>query len=197
MVAVFDRSVFQKNIWTRDVFQSEGITPNGKKIWTAEEEGILRRHYPDYATIRKLLPHRETKALHHRAYLLDLSQKQNRWLASEISKLRRIYLSSASRADLIAAFPGKSLKSIYDAAQRHRLNRPKRKYKRTGHAVMDQILARTEEIGWTLHDLDEASGTKKYFATQGWRYFRPNIVKLEKATKALGGKLAIEWIDFD
>lgn len=58
---------------------------------------------------------------------------------------------------------------------------------------MDAILARIEEIGWTLRDLDEESKTGKYFRSGYWRRSKPNYGRLARAIRALDGRLVVEW----
>ena len=40
----------------RERVQRQGFTMNGKKIWSEEEDSLLRSHYPNYCAITKALP---------------------------------------------------------------------------------------------------------------------------------------------
>lgn len=169
-----------------------GYTPSGFKVWTAEEDEIVKSLYPLYAEMQLRFPERSLKALHGRCERLGIAKKLHWWTGAEISKLRRLY-PAASRVKIREEFPGGTWRAIEAAAKRHGMSRARRKYKRTGHHLIDAILARIEEIGWTLPDLDEEARTKKYFSNQGWRRSRPNIAKIALAVKALDGRLGIAW----
>ncbi|MCZ7498867.1 hypothetical protein [Agrobacterium sp. ST15.13.015] len=169
-----------------------GYTPSGFKVWTAEEDEIVKSLYPLYAEMQLRFPERSLKALHGRCERLGIAKKLHWWTGAEISKLRRLY-PTASRVKIREEFPRGTWRAIEAAAKRHGMSRARRKYKRTGHHLIDAILARIEEIGWTLPDLDEEARTKKYFSNQGWRRSRPNIAKIALAVKALDGRLAIAW----
>lgn len=169
-----------------------GYTPLGRKLWSVEDDEIVKALYPSYADMKARLPERTLRALHARCEALGIAKKIHWWLGSEIAKLRRLY-PTASRDKLRDEFPGLTWPAIEGAACRYGVKRARRKYKRTCHSLMDAILARIEEIGWTLRDLDEEARTKKYFSNQGWRRSRPNIAKIALAVKALDGRLGIAW----
>lgn len=169
-----------------------GYTPSGFKVWTAEEDEVVKSLYPLYAEMQLRFPERSLKSLHGRCERLGIAKKLHWWTGAEISKLRRLY-PTASRVKIREEFPSGTWRAIEAAAKRHGMSRARRKYKRTGHHLIDAILARIEEIGWTLPDLDEEARTKKYFSNQGWRRSRPNIAKIALAVKALDFRLGIAW----
>ncbi|MES4993883.1 hypothetical protein ABVB70_26685, partial [Agrobacterium radiobacter] len=73
-----------------------GYTPSGFKVWTAEEDEIVKSLYPLYAEMQLRFPERSLKALHGRCERLGIAKKLHWWTAAEISKLRRLY-PTASR----------------------------------------------------------------------------------------------------
>lgn len=71
----------------------------------------------------------------------------------------------------------------------------KRRWKRTGVRLIDDLLTRTAARGWSLVDLDVISGTRRYFQRQNWRYNRLSGGALLKAIEALDGEITITWCD--
>ncbi|WP_107675389.1 hypothetical protein [Agrobacterium sp. LAD9] len=173
-----------------------GYTPSGFKVWTAEEDEIVKSLYPLYAEMQLRFPERSLKALHGRCERLGIAKKLHWWTGAEISKLRRLY-PTASRVKIREEFPSGTWRAIEAAAKRHGMRRARRKYKRTGHHLIDAILARIEEIGWTLRDLDEESKTGRYFRNGCWRRSKPNYGRLARAAKALDGRLVVEWAAYN
>lgn len=169
-----------------------GYTPLGRKLWSVDDDEIVRALYPSYADMKARLPERTLRALHARCEALGIAKKIHWWLGSEIAKLRRLY-PTASRDKLRDEFPGLTWPAIQGAACRYGVKRARRKYKRTGRSLMDALLARIEEIGWTLRDLDEESKTGKYFRNGYWRRSKPNYGRLARAVRALDGRLVVEW----
>ena len=169
-----------------------GVTMNGDPLWTAYEESILREHYPDYATIQKRLPRRSLGGAQARCRRLGLASKVRPWRAAEIANLRKLY-PSASIAAICAAFPERGWQAIRSQAIKHGFRRGPYRYRRSGKAVMDQILTKIEEIGWNLTDLDEESRSGRYFRHHTWRYNSLNFAAVEKAVRTLGGEITVEW----
>jgi hypothetical protein len=58
---------------------------------------------------------------------------------------------------------------------------------------MDAILARMEQVGWTMGDLDEESGTGQYFRSGEWRKHPPRFAHMAKAVSALDGTFEVVW----
>jgi hypothetical protein len=173
-----------------------GYTPLGRKLWSVEDDEIVKALYPSYADMKARLPERTLRALHARCEALGIAKKIHWWLGSEIAKLRRLY-PTASRDKLRDEFSGLTWPAIQGAACRYGVKRARRKYKRTGHHLIDAILARIEEIGWTLRDLDEESKTGRYFRNGSWRRSKPNYGRLARAAKALDGRLVVEWAAYN
>lgn len=164
----------------------------GHRLWSDEEDAILRLHYRDWGRLLALLPGRSKIAVENRAQKLGLAKTRHMWLASEIAKLRRLY-PSAPREVLMAEFPWSRWTNIITIANCYGIHRQPQKYLRTGIPIIDTILTRIEEIGWNLSDLDAESGTGSYFRCHTWRRRKLNYRYIAKAVKALDGQLTIEW----
>ncbi|SDG68095.1 hypothetical protein SAMN05216338_100263 [Bradyrhizobium sp. Rc2d] len=96
-----------------------------------------------------------------RASKLGVSQKRLQWTAADVSRLRRIY-PSGTDADLAAAFPAFTKRQVQAVANRLRISKKKR-YKRTGIAIIDAIRDRALELNLTMIDLDALAKNGCYF----------------------------------
>lgn len=190
-LAYFARSVVSGERASAKIAR-DGFTINGHRLWSESECDLLRTLYPNFAAIRAHLPDRTDRALQHKCIELGLTKRRHRWLAFEITKLRKMY-ATAPRATLMAEFPDVSWEAIKKAARRHGLRRDRRKHKRTDRPLMNDILTRIEEIGWSLKDLDLESRTKKYFRSHRWRHYGLNFNAVARAIKALDGELKLGW----
>ncbi len=189
----FHRERLARSIKARDRIERTGFTPNGWRVWTSQEDDVLRKLYPDYRAIEQALPGRHIKALVARSARIGVSRSCHGWKASEISKLRKLY-PTASHSTLLVEFPGLTWGAIKQAARAHGIFRAKRIHKRTGSPLVDSILTRIEEIGWTLGDLDKEANTQQYFTRQSWRRLNAfDMEKLAKAVAVLDGKIRIDW----
>ncbi|MES5101026.1 hypothetical protein ABUK73_22610 [Agrobacterium sp. BA1120] len=174
-----------------------GTTMKGDKLWTDEGDEVLRSNYPDHRKMRVALPHRTKVSVYRRCAKLAMKRERHEWKASELSKLRRLYHHKATRVEIMAEFPDLTWASISTRARYHRISGTYRhKYLKTGKPVMDAILGRIEEIGWTLRDLDEASKSGRYFRNQCWRRWKPNIKFVQRAVQALDGELKASWKEY-
>ncbi|CAH0132334.1 hypothetical protein SRABI05_00078 [Agrobacterium fabrum] len=185
-----------RSMRARTRLNGAGITMKGCRLWTSEEEEVLRAHYPDFQRIQSELPTRTRKSLWIRCQKIGLKKVRHRWLSSEISKLKRLYRTEPASI-LRATFPGLTRAAITSRANYYGITRNSRPHRRTGKAVMDAILSRIEEIRWTLRDLDEAAGTRDYFQSHRWRQCRLNFQMIESAVTALDGELKVSWKLYD
>lgn len=162
-------------------------------LWKPEDDEVFRRLYPDYGALRKAFPSRSYRAIQGHASRLGIAAKRHRWTAAELSRLRRLY-QSASREDVLAAFPGMGWKQIKARAEHAGLHRPRRPYCPTGHAILDDIRSRCFELRYSMVDLDEMARTKQYFTKAGWmRTQRIKAQPVVRAVDALDGSLLVEW----
>ncbi|TCQ28283.1 hypothetical protein [Rhizobium sp. PP-CC-3G-465] len=174
--------------------QASGLTMQGRELWTDDEIAILRSNYPDYPTMRRLLPGRSAKGIWRKIDKLNIGRKLNVWTAADVSKLRRLF-GRASRAELEQSLPDRTWRNIVKTAYRHGLRRPRRRYVVVPSEQMNVIRARCEELGYTMIDLDELAGTRDYFKNGASFFLRPDMRKVDKAVRALDGKLVVVWND--
>lgn len=174
--------------------ERSGFTPGGHRLWTPIEDDFCRLLHADQFAIRQLLPHRSAEAIQARCRRLGLGKKFHQWSALQKQKLRKMY-PEAPQAEICQAFPGVDWPNIRAAAQRYGYRRKKKPYKVTGIIANDQVRSFCYDLGWIMRDLDEESGTGQYFQTRGYRRKYPNFKAIQRAAKALGGTLQVQWRD--
>ena len=172
--------------------QRTGCNMRGHALWTDKERAVLIKFQGNYDAIRKRLPHRTRIAIYRQCARMGLKRSIHTWSAAEISKLRRLY-STASVADLCAAFPHANWSRIQQVARYRGFRRRPRGYKLTGISALDAIRQRCFEIGWTMPDLDKAARTGTYFKRCGWIGKKVNHRALGRAIEALDGIVHAHW----
>lgn len=183
----------------RSAAKAESARLMGKKYgrrssWSAEEDDKVRKYYPDYRMLQKHLPGRSYDQLRSRARQLDVVRHWKPWLASEASRLRRLY-PRLSRQELLAEFPEYSRARIQSKIKDEGLSR-RRKFAPANHPLIDEIYQRAYELNYSLVDVDEMAATGNYFRKRNWLTHRsPNLTKIMKAIEALGGSIAIKFED--
>ena len=166
----------------------------GKRSWTPAEQEKVKLLFPDKRSLEKALPHRTWIAIRSRAGALGLRKKQNRWLASDLSKLRRMWSAGATQHELCEALPRYSWKQIVWQARGRKFLRPKKPPVNSGHPVINQIKERARYLNLSMGDVDAMAGTKKYFYAAQWvSTGRPNLKAVGKAILALDGELMASW----
>lgn len=181
---------------TRKRIRLSGFSPSGHPLWTQKEDSIVRRYYPDFDKLMKRLPGRSYRAILARSQLLNVARKKKVWLASEISRLRRVY-GRQSREELQALFPGFSHKRIHRKAKEMGLVRSP-EFKRTPFPIIDQIKQRCRYLNLTMRDLDEMAKTKSYFSQAKWTgRSKINSECVRRAVEALDGRLEAKWTEYD
>ena len=169
-----------------------GRTPMGDAIWTQREISVCLEHHPDFVIMQKKLPRRTRGAIAEMCRRLGLTDPPKPWTGAEHIRLRKMY-PSASWEEILAAFPGRTRQGIIQVAYRRGLRRDRRPYKIIGHLALDQVRQRCFELGLNMPDLDEWVNGKGFFSRLALRGRRPHMHTLERAAKALGGKLVVEW----
>lgn len=169
-----------------------GTTLAGQPLWSESEVQILRAHAPDYNEIMERLPNRSFEAIRHKCNRLGLSRSIHLWTGLEIAKLRRLYPGAAKEV-IIAAFPHSTWAQIKSSARRYGFRRDRLLLMDADHPIVDAIIKRCRQIGWSLPDLDAEAGTGSYFRNCNWKKHPPNFNALLKAIHALGGKFAVIW----
>jgi hypothetical protein len=163
------------------------------RVWTVEEDQIVRQRYPDLAAVCAQLPGRSRVAIVARAGKLQVSKPRFVWTAAAVSKLRRHYGKIPNR-ELMAMFPGKTMDGLRHVAQQNGIRAPRRRFKSTGFPLLDAVRDRCFDLNYSMLDLDELAMTGRYFRTARWRtYDRVSYPRLCKAVEALGGTLGVDW----
>ena len=173
-----------------------GRALNGERLWTADEDDVIRKLEGNLDQITEALPDRTRMAIRRRRIKLGLKSKtQVEWSAEDISKLRKLY-PHAPREEICAKFPNRNWGSIKRTASYHGFSR-RRRLKPTGIPEMDMVRNRCFEIRWSMQDLDEEAGTGGFFYNHNWTKAseRQTFWAFAQAVEALGGRLLIKWED--
>lgn len=171
-------------------------TGGNKRLWSDAEIAALKRCYPDYDEAMKALPGRGYRSIRAKAKEIGIGRRVHTWSAAEVSRLKKLSAAGATNKEIFAAFPEMREQQILGALATHRIRRPRRKFKQTGHTLLDALRDHCHEHGISMVDLDGFARTRKYFARQMWNTdgkVRTELVA--KAIDALGGILSVTWPD--
>jgi len=160
--------------------------------WTASEDNTFRRLYPDRKAIRRALRRRSYGAIRSRAQFLGLAPKRHIWTGAQLKSLKRLYLS-ASKKDLLAAFPWATYIGICAIANHYGMVRNRAPLKSSGYKAIDQIRDRATELGYTMVQTDALAGTGIFLSKAEWGSGAEFSPEIGKAVTALGGTLRIDW----
>jgi len=175
--------------------QRAGCTPWGDALWTEEEMSECRRLYPNYDALQKALPGRSRRTIFERCRLLGLTAGTLKpWTAAEKTRLRRMF-PEISWAEICATFPGRTKAAIVRAAYKWGFRRKRQPYKRTCHEALDQVRARCVDEGLFMPDIDEFARSGNFFSKRAYRRKKPDLLAVDRAARAFGGRLKIEWDD--
>lgn len=179
----------------RSQIHYRGFTPNKTKVWTAEEDAICRRHAHDFDALMRSLPDRSIHALRKRRHNLGLVPKVKICTAAELSRVRRLY-PKASKSELLAALPTRTMKQIRHIANYNGIRRVRQRYAPSGFEIIDSIRERCRLLNYSMRDLDEIAKTGCYFQRANWFNRRtPHYAHVGRAIEALAGRLVVEWED--
>lgn len=176
----------------RERMARTGRTPKGHWLWTKKEDDIVRALYPDYRALQKALRRRTYHALRARARTLDIVKRRRLWLASEVSRLRRMY-PKATRHELLTAFPDMAWEKITYKGRHVGIYRARRRLATTGHPLIDTIRIRAQHLNLSMVDLDAMAGTRRYFQKAAWCNGNFNRKAVLRAVEVLGGELSVHW----
>lgn len=177
-----------------------GFALNGKKMWTEEEKVLVRATYPDYHAMQKAIPHRSRASLECAAFKLGVTRKKFLWSAEQVSLLRRNYPIASTPQELMERI-GRPLRSIREKAETLRLKRGPQPYKATGNKLFDDLREHCRILNFSMADLDQLSGTGRYFHSHHWsaggRGRAPwfSLEKTARGVLAIGGALKVSWND--
>ena len=174
----------------RERIHRTGLTPNGHPVWNGFEMGNLTGNHPNYAAIVILNPRRTLIADYGKACRIGITKpRAPDWdHYNEIPRLRRLY-PTATRAEILEAFPGRTWAAIANQANARGIYQVKASPRPTGSHLLDQILARAAVLNLSLSDLDVLGRRQGYFSKRRWRYGRPDHRAHAIAVLAMGGHL--------
>lgn len=161
--------------------------------WTLKEHEVVVSHWPDVEAIRKRLPHRSKRAIHAFAGKCNLTTPRHIWTTAEDAKLRKLAAQGMTRRE-IASELGMSLNSVFGRLAYTRTSIARKPPKPSCNPLVTAIRQRAFDLHMTLADLDRSLGDQKVFRQAAGRQCVRHI-HIERAVKALGGRLTVEWID--
>lgn len=173
----------------REWMRRHGTTLSGQPLWSELEIALLREHYPDYATLVRLLPHRTRKAIEMKVAKLGLARPLRIWADGEVRRFKPPYQDGTSVTNILPLLNQKSANQLYAAAWKRQISRPRRRPKLVGIPILDSVRQRAFDMNISLRELDEATGQKKYFS-------HPTSIRwtaVERAIRVLGGKFVVRW----
>lgn len=176
----------------RSRIQRSGVSCSGQKLWTADEDEIIRSLYPKYVEIMKRLPHRTYRACLTRARKLKVVDERPPYTMRELSVVRRLY-PAGEREEILSLLPGRTWQQIGDLAGRHGISRLPKSFTPTGVLVLDQIRARCRELNYTMPDLDKMIRGKGYFGKANWYAGHIHYRDIGRAVNVLYGNLRVDW----
>lgn len=159
--------------------------------WTKVENSRIRKHrYEPISRLERRFKDRTRAAVKaQRAHLVPLVVTP--WKTTDLPKLKKLY-SSASRADLLLAFPHRTWTAIEHHALGNGLSRARRLVT-APNELRDAVRARAQEDGISLIQLGHQIGCGSYFKSD--RGKTVDLNKIALAVEFFGGKLVIDWQD--
>ena len=91
--------------------------------------------------------------------------------------------------EIVVKLGNRTKRQIYSKASHLKIKRPRRAPKLSGMDIVDMIRRRAFDKNYTMEDLDEWTGSNRYFVapqTYNWRAIR-------KALEVLGGRIVPIW----
>lgn len=172
----------------RRLMELRGVTPNGHPLWAPWEVQQVLDIYPEYRSIFPLLDRRTRPAVYGKAGRLGITTRRPQsWIDNEIIRLRKVY-PHGTRAEILAAFPGRSYAAVAKAATSRNIFRARKPLVSTGSRLLDQVLERARMLNYTMIDLDRFGRSKNYFSKRKWRTKLNEAVHCH-AARAMGGVL--------
>jgi hypothetical protein len=175
----------------------EGQTGRGDRLWD-DDDDVLRRIFPDFDALERLMPYRSLAAIKARARKIGLYQKDEYkiWKCTDVHKLRSAYQRGGLR-EALAAFPECQDWQIRGRVAYYGI-RHTRPLKPQGIPLIDALRQRARDLGLSMEDLDHLAGGGFYFRSSGWTQGISGKVterKILRVMRALGGRLEASWTD--
>lgn len=163
--------------------------------WTYRETEVLHEHWPDMAALRKLLPHRSESAVRSMAQKCGAipPKEQHIWKGSEDKRLRAL-AAQGTPTKLIAKELDLRPLQVTNRLRHIGIQIARKPPGLCGDELADAVRQRAFRMNMSIVDLDRSLGNNRIFqnAITKRRVLPKHI---EKAVKALGGRLTIEWDD--
>ncbi len=166
-----------------------GRTPAGHFLWTQDELDILGDLWPDKAALVVALSRRTLGAICKKACDQGLTTPRQFWQSDEKGRMVPPYKAGEPIAVVVERVQTRTKRQIYSKASHLKVRRPRRPPKPTGMRIVDLIRERAFAKGYTMRELDEWVGRRKYFVRP--RKFDP--WSISRALKILGGDLVAKW----
>lgn len=177
----------------RRLMELRGMTPNGHPLWQQWEVSPLVEMHPKYGSIFPLLDRRTHPAVYSKAGRLGIATPRVPWSDNDLLRLR-IY-RTGTKAEILAAFPGRSWPAIARQARKRGHNRAKAPEPVSGIRLIDQIYLRAADQKLSLTELDRLGGKAGYFSRRRWRT-NPDHAVHYRAVLGLGGHLRAAFSDW-
>jgi len=179
------------------------VLPNRRAIarrddsWTYRETEALREHWPDMGALRRCLPHRSEKAITYMAHRCGVipPKDQHIWTAAEDKRLKAMALSGLTRKQMATAF-GLSVTQVQNRLQYTKTNITRQPPAPCKDALAHAVRQRAFEMRMTVRDLDRSLGNQRIFQ-QAPHKDRVLVKHIDRAVKALGGRLTIVWDELE
>lgn len=160
--------------------------------WTSSEDDQVRADYPSYDLLQKNLPHRSLSALKHRVRVLGIVRRRHVWTNQEVRRIHAAFEANLSGAELLALFPGLTLRQIKSKAGHVKAARRKARLVPFGVPALDAIRTRAQDEDMSLVALDRRAKTGRFFQKS---CRKQNLRYIVRAAGVLGGDVEIEWSD--
>lgn len=161
----------------------------GQPLWTEGEILALRGHWPDRASVAKLLPTRTPKAIENKAHRLQLTTPRRIWTAADLRTIRPRYPTDEP-VNSIGEVVSKTKHQVWNKASKVRLKRPRRRPKASADPLVHAIRQRAFDLRIPLHGLDRDVRQGPYFVK-----VNPPLNRLAvmRAVRILGGHFSVRF----
>lgn len=173
----------------RAFMTAHGVTYAGHKIWTAEEDELVRRHRDDLPRLLGELPHRSEGAVRRRRQILGLVKPRRVWSEGEFRTMKPPYQDGDPVPEILPLLNEKTPRQVYSKASARRVRRPRRPPKIVGIPLVDTIRQRAFQLGYTLADLDFYTRSGGYFTRPRGLHWRA----ISHAIRLLGGTVHVRF----
>ncbi len=161
--------------------------------WTYRETEVLREHWPHMATMCKLLPHRTETAIRRMAAKCGAAPQKDQhiWTGAEDKRLRA-FAAEGMPCKFIAREFGLRPLQVTNRLRYIGARIARKPPAPCGDELADAVRQRAFQMNISMADLDRSLETGRIFQNAACKK-RVLPRHIEKAVKALGGRLAIVW----